>query len=162
MPNGLGVTCTKLWSAITAGSTAISYAGGPAVRFRPVAVMPLPLMASHGGPYAVAIHGPEPAGSGSLTATGQGGFPAPANRTTGEITTRNAPAAEQPRRLAVPAATRIADERMPMIGHAAAPLAWRYRSCQLGVQSLSSAAHGSPAAVAQRGGAAGLVVLWVR
>ena len=58
-----------------------------------MAVTPLPFSAFHGGPYAVAIHGPEPAGSGPVTAAWQGGFPAPANSTTGEITTMNAPAA---------------------------------------------------------------------
>ena len=74
--------CSKVCSGITAGSTAISYAGRPPVRFKPVAVTPEPVIASHGGPYAVAIHAPDPAGNpvGDGTIDVQGGLPAPAMR----------------------------------------------------------------------------------
>ena len=73
------------------GSTAISYAGWPAVRFRPVAVTPSPWIPPHGGPYAVAIHAPDP--TGKLVGDGaievQGGLPAPARSTTGASTIMN-------------------------------------------------------------------------
>ena len=55
----------------------------------------------------------------------QGGFPAPANSTTGETTIMNAPAASShgSARLDLRAALGAADD--PRVGHGPAPLAWR-------------------------------------
>ena len=56
-----------------------------------MAVTPDPLIASHGGPYAVAIHGPDPTGNpvGDDAIEVQGGLPAPASSTTGASTITN-------------------------------------------------------------------------
>ncbi len=56
-----------------------------------MAVTPDPLIASHGGPYAVAIHAPDPTGKpvGDGAIEVQGGLPAPASSTTGASTIMN-------------------------------------------------------------------------
>src|SRR5689334_15186910 len=83
---------------MTAGSTAISYAAGPPVRFTPVAVTPEPLSASHGGPYAVAIHGPPPDGNPLGVGAGAHCWVAtPPRRTTGSATSMKPPAAASQR-----------------------------------------------------------------
>ena len=127
VPNGLGVTCSKLCERDhrrVDRDLVRRRAGG---------------QVQAGGGDAAAVHRvPRRAVGGrdprrrtrrqraAAMATWQGGFPAPANSTTGEITIMNAPAASQPRQpCGAGGDTASPTSAMRVVGHAAAPLAWR-------------------------------------